>query len=134
VGAATSPRCRCSTACARAAAWRRPAPICASRLDELKARDGVALDVRIAVNAVQEAVEIVTALSGTVEQAERAAVPGGKGYELGVKRHLEVQDAQLNLQLAKSSLVRARRDYHVARVNLAWAAGTLESGAPTPIP
>jgi len=40
-----------------------------------------------------------------------------------------VQDAQLNLLAAKSNLARALRDYHVARVNLEWVAGTLGGGA-----
>jgi outer membrane protein TolC len=32
-----------------------------------------------------------------------------KGYELGVKTHLEMQDAELNLLTAKSNLARAAR-------------------------
>jgi hypothetical protein len=47
----------------------------------------------------------------------------GKGYELDVKTHLEVQDAEMNLLAARSNPARAERDYHVARVALAWAAG-----------
>ena len=92
-------------------------------VDEHKLRDGIALEARGAVNAVQEAVEIATGLRSTVEQAERLVFLAEKGYELGVKTHLEVQDAQLNLLAAKSNLARALRDYHVARVNLAWVEG-----------
>jgi len=92
-------------------------------LDEQKLRDGIALEARGAVNAVQEAVDIATGLRSTVEQAERLVFLAEKGYELGVKTHLEVQDAQLNLLAAKSNLARALRDYHVARVNLAWVEG-----------
>ncbi len=55
-----------------------------------------------------------------------------KGYELGVKTHLEVQDAQLNLLAAKTNLARAERDYRVARVTLESVSGTLDSGHATP--
>jgi hydrophobic/amphiphilic exporter-1 (mainly G- bacteria), HAE1 family len=98
------------------------------KLDELKLRDAIMLELRLAVNAVQEAGEIVTALAGTVDQAETLLFLAEKGYELGVKTHLDVQDAQLNLLSAKSNLARAQRDYHVARVTLEWAAGTIETG------
>jgi HAE1 family hydrophobic/amphiphilic exporter-1 len=48
-----------------------------------------------------------------------------KGFELGVKTRLDVEDAQLNLSLAKGNLAQASRDYIVARTNLDWAMGTL---------
>jgi HAE1 family hydrophobic/amphiphilic exporter-1 len=92
-------------------------------LDQRKLQDAIALEVRTAVNAVQEAADIAGGLRGTVDQAERLVFLAEKGYELGVKTHLEVQDAQLNLLAAKSNLARALRDYLVARVNLEWVAG-----------
>jgi hydrophobic/amphiphilic exporter-1 (mainly G- bacteria), HAE1 family len=101
-------------------------------LDEAKLHDGIALDVRVAIDAVQEAGEIVTALGGTVEQAERLLFLAEKGYELGVKTHLDVQDAELNLLSAKSNLARAQRDYRVSQVSLAWVSGTLDTGKATP--
>jgi HAE1 family hydrophobic/amphiphilic exporter-1 len=51
-----------------------------------------------------------------------------KGFELGVKTRLEVQDAELNASNARLSLARAQRDYRVARVNLEWVSGTLDGG------
>ena len=48
-----------------------------------------------------------------------------KGYELGVKTRLEVEDAQLNLMYARGNLAKAQRDLAVARVNVDWVAGTL---------
>jgi HAE1 family hydrophobic/amphiphilic exporter-1 len=92
-------------------------------LDEAKLREAVALQVRTAVDAVQEAGEIVRALSGTVHQAERVLGMAEKGYELGVKTRLDVEDASANLVTARAGLARAQRDYHVARVNLRWARG-----------
>jgi len=98
-------------------------------IDERKLRDAIALEARAAVHAVQEAVEIAGALRGTVDQAERLVFLAEKGYEFGVKTHLEVQDAQLNLLAAKTNLARAFRDYHVARVQLSWVSGTLASAS-----
>jgi HAE1 family hydrophobic/amphiphilic exporter-1 len=101
-------------------------------LDEMKLRDAVALQVQGAIDAVKEASEIVTALSGTVTQAEKLLTLAEKGFELGVKTRLEVQDAELNLSNARLSLARAQRDYRVARVNLEWVMGTLDGGKPAP--
>jgi HAE1 family hydrophobic/amphiphilic exporter-1 len=95
------------------------------RIDEAKQLDAIALEARNAVNALAEAEEIVKSLSGTVKQAERLLTMAEKGYELGVKIRLEVNDAELNLLQARSNLSRARRDYLVARVNLDWAMGVL---------
>jgi len=97
-------------------------------LDELKMRDAIALDVRTAVNAVVEATELMKAIGGTVKQAERLLFLAEKGFELGVKTRLEVQDAELNVSAARANLARAQRDYRVARVNLDWVAGTLDGG------
>jgi HAE1 family hydrophobic/amphiphilic exporter-1 len=97
--------------------------------DEAKLRESMTLEVRTAVNAVKEAAEIVSALTGTVKQAERLLFLAEKGFELGVKMRLEVQDAELNLAAARANLARAQRDYRVARVNLDWVSGTLDAGA-----
>ncbi len=91
--------------------------------DQLKVRDGVALEVRTALDAVREAADILAALAGTIRQADRLLFLSEKGFELGVKTRLDVQDAQLNVLLAKGNLARAERDYRVARVNLAWVSG-----------
>ncbi len=100
------------------------------RIDEAKQINAVAIDVREAVNAVRESEEIVRSLAGTVSQAERLLAMAEKGYELGVKTRLEVEDAELNLRQAKSGLSRARRDYLVSRVNLDWVTGTLGETKP----
>ena len=94
-------------------------------LDQLKLRDGIALEVRTAVNAVEESASVLAALDGTVTQADRMLFLAEKGFEMGVKTRLDVQDAGLNVQAARASLARAQRDYRVARVNLAWVSGTI---------
>ena len=93
------------------------------QIEESKLLDSIALEVREAGYALQEAAEIYQAVSGTVKQAERLVQMAEKGYEYGVKIRLEVEDAQLNLLQARSSLARAQRDYRVARVNYEWSSG-----------
>lgn len=94
------------------------------QIEEAKLLDAIALDVRDTGNAVKEAAEIAQALGGTVRQAERLVQMAEKGFELGVKIRLEVDDAHLNLLQARSNLARAQRDYKVAKVNYEWAKGT----------
>ncbi len=93
------------------------------RIEEQKLADAVSLEVRTALSNLQEAGEILSALSGTVRQAERLLRMAEQGYEYGVKIRLEVEDAQLSLRQARGSLARACRDYLAARVSLAWATG-----------
>ena len=93
------------------------------QIEEAKLLESIALDVHQAEFAYHEAAEIVTALSGTVKQAERLVRMAEKGYEFGVKIRLEVDDAQLNLLQARSNLAKGHRDYNVATVNYLWAIG-----------
>jgi HAE1 family hydrophobic/amphiphilic exporter-1 len=96
-------------------------------VDEQKARDAVAVEARTAVDSLREATELMSAVEGTLQQAERLVFLAEKGYELGVKTSLEVQDAQLNLRSARANLARSQRDYRVARIVLAWVAGAIEA-------
>ena len=94
-------------------------------IETARMRDAISLEVRTAVDAVRESSEIMTALGGTVEQSKRLLQMAEQGFELGVKTRLEVDDAQFNLSQAEGNLARARRDYLVARVTLAWVKGTV---------
>ena len=94
-------------------------------IDELKMTEAIALEIRNALQAVNEAGEIVAALTGTVGQAERLLAMAEKGYSLGVKIRLDVEDAEFNLLQAKGNLARSRRDYLAAKVNLDRAMGVL---------
>jgi HAE1 family hydrophobic/amphiphilic exporter-1 len=100
------------------------------RIEEAQLLDAIALEVRNAVNAVREAGEIVNALAGTVEQADRLVALAEKGYEYGVKTRLDVEDAQLNRTRALGNLARARRDYLVAGAALRHAVGMLGDEIP----
>jgi len=93
------------------------------QIDEARLLESIALEIRTSRDAVKEAADIVLALGGTVNQAERLVQMAEKGYEFGVKIRLELDDAQLNLVQARSNLAKAQRDYRVARVNLLWAMG-----------
>ena len=97
-------------------------------IDELKLREGITLEVHTAVDSAHEAVALLDALNGPVKQAEQLLFLAEKGYELGVKTRLEVQDAEQNVNVARANLAVARRDYRVARVNLDWVAGVLDGG------
>jgi HAE1 family hydrophobic/amphiphilic exporter-1 len=95
------------------------------RIDQDRATDNVTLEARVSVDAAREALEIVRALSGTVEQARRLLSMAEEGYSLGVKTQIEVDDAQLNVRSAEGNLAKAKRDYRVALVNLDWVRGAL---------
>jgi HAE1 family hydrophobic/amphiphilic exporter-1 len=87
--------------------------------------DVILLQTRDAVDAVREAGEIVSALTSTVSQADRLLLMAEKGYEFGVNRKLDVDDAALNRTQARGNLARARRDYLVALVTLDWVTGAI---------
>jgi hydrophobic/amphiphilic exporter-1 (mainly G- bacteria), HAE1 family len=95
------------------------------KLEEAKLRDSITLEVRLALDAAREAAAILSALGGTVGQAERLVSMAEKGFEFGVKTRLDVDDAQLNLIQARANRARARRDYLVALNVLRWVQGML---------
>jgi HAE1 family hydrophobic/amphiphilic exporter-1 len=97
----------------------------AAELDLAKLREAAALEIRAAVDAVGEADSIVAALEGTVAQAEKLLSMAETGFGYGVKTRLEVDDAELNLRLAKANLAKAKRDRIVAGIELDRARGTL---------
>lgn len=95
-------------------------------INEQALLDAIALEVRNARNAMVEAGAIVTALQGTVGQAERLLKMAEQGFEYGVKTRLDVDDAQLNLLQAQTSLAQGERDYRAAEANFFWAMGKAE--------
>ena len=97
-------------------------------IDEEQLKESISLEIRTGVNVARETREIVTALAGTVTQAEELLAMAEKGFRLGVKIRLEVEDAELNLLQARGNLARARRDHLVARVGLSRAMGVLGEG------
>jgi outer membrane protein len=96
-----------------------------SRIDMGRIKESIAIEIQVALDQVREAAEILVALRGTVQQAERLLQMAEKGYEFGVKTRLEVEDAQFNLTASQGNLARASRDYLVALTNLQWVQGVL---------
>jgi HAE1 family hydrophobic/amphiphilic exporter-1 len=94
-------------------------------IDEARLRDRVALEVRTALGAVEEARGIESALAGTADQARRLLKMAEDGYELGVTTFLDVEDAQLGLLQAETNLAGARRDRLVAEVTLQQVQGVM---------
>ncbi len=94
-------------------------------IDEARLRDRVALEVRSALNAVEEARGIEAALAGTAGQARRLLKMAEDGYGLGVTTFLDVEDAQLGLLQAETNLAGARRDRLVAEVTLQQVQGVM---------
>jgi outer membrane protein len=95
------------------------------QIEQTKTRDSIAVQVREALDSVRENGEIVKGLMGTVSEAERLLWMAEKGFELGAKTRLEVDDAQSNVVQAKGNLARGQHDYLVARVALESAQGTI---------
>lgn len=93
-------------------------------INESALLDAIALEVETARNNILDAAAIVTALQGTVAQAQRLLKMAEQGFEYGVKTRLDVDDAQLNLLQAQTSLAQGERDYRAAEVNFLWAIGT----------
>ncbi len=95
------------------------------RIQAEKLKDSLRLSVTTSIAAVHEAAQIVKSLEGTVSQAERLLAMAEKGFDLGVKTRLDVEDAELALMQAKGGLAKARRDYLVSRVDFLWSIGAL---------
>lgn len=99
--------------------------LASKEIEKLKLLDNIRLEARTSLSNLQEAAETLTAVSGTVRQAERLLQMAEKGYEYGVKISLEVDDAQTNLLQAETNRIKAANDYLVALVNLEWVMGRL---------
>ena len=94
-----------------------------AEIEKQKLLDVISLEARDAVNKAIEAIEIVSALEATLAQAERLLKMAETGYREGVKTRLEVNDAEFNLQSARSNLAIAKRDTIAARIVLLWIKG-----------
>jgi HAE1 family hydrophobic/amphiphilic exporter-1 len=94
-----------------------------AEIEKQKLADTISLEARDAVNQALQAIEIVRALEATLTQAERLLQMAEAGYRAGVKTRLEVDDAEFNLQSARSNLAIAKRDTIAAQIQLLWIKG-----------
>jgi outer membrane protein TolC len=84
-----------------------------------QAREGAALDSRVALNTLQQAEATLSASAGTASQAERAYQIAEIRYKEGISTLLELNDTRNQLAQALVNRAQASRDVQVARVRLA---------------
>lgn len=85
----------------------------------------VRLDVRTAANEMIQAVELVAASEKNIVQAEEALNIANVSYENGLNTNLEVMDAQLALDQARTNHSQAVHDWLVAKAKLDRALGEI---------
>lgn len=85
----------------------------------------VRLDVKQAVNELIQSSELLTASAKNVEQAEEALSIAEVSYENGLNTNLEVMDAQVAVDQARSNFSQANFDWLVARAKLDKSMGMM---------
>ncbi len=88
-----------------------------ARLEQ--AREGAALDSRVALNTLTQAQATFDASAGTAEQAQRAYQIAEVRYKEGISTQLELNDTRNQLAQALVNRAQAARNLQVARVRLA---------------
>ncbi len=88
-----------------------------ARLEQ--AREGAALDSRVALNTMRQAEASLAASAGTAAQAQRAYQIAEVRFKEGISTQLELNDTRNQLAQALVNRAQASRDVQVARVRLA---------------
>lgn len=88
-----------------------------ARLEQ--AREGAALDSRVALNTLREAEATLEASAGTASQAQRAYQIAEVRFKEGISTQLELNDTRNQLAQALVNRAQASRNVQVARVRLA---------------
>jgi outer membrane protein len=88
-----------------------------ARLEQ--AREGAALDSRVALNTLSQAQATLAASVGTASQAQRAYQIAEVRFREGISTQLELNDTRNQLAQALVNRAQASRDVQVARVRLA---------------
>ncbi|MBI4862093.1 MAG: TolC family protein [Candidatus Riflebacteria bacterium] len=88
-------------------------------------RQSARLEISQALALVAQSRAVLEATEAAVRQATDALAIVERGYRLGARTYLEVQDAQLALSVASTNRARARRDHSVARARLDQAQGLI---------
>lgn len=88
-----------------------------ARLEQ--AREGAALDSRVALNTLRQAEATLAASAGTAGQAQRAYQIAEVRFREGISTQLELNDTRNQLAQALVNRAQASRDVQVARVRLA---------------
>ena len=95
-------------------------------------REYAALDARVAVNALNQAIAAWNASAGTSEQAARAYQIAEVRYREGISTQIELNDARILLAQAQANRALAARNLQLARVRLALLPRLPLQGAPAP--
>lgn len=88
-----------------------------ARLEQ--AREGAALDSRVALNTLRQSEATFEASAGTAAQAQRAYEIAEVRFKEGISTQLELNDTRNQLSQALVNRAQASRDVQVARVRLA---------------
>ncbi len=89
------------------------------------AENKVVLDVRTALNDIEEAKELIRASEKNIEQAEEAYNIANISYENGLNTNLEVMDAHLALDQARINHLQAMYGMLLAKAKLNRSIGTI---------
>lgn len=92
--------------------------------------DGAVLQVRVETQSAyyqaQSAWKSITVARAAVDQADEGLRIVANRYSGGLLTIVDLLDAQVSLQQARTQVFRALHDYKVARIDLALAAGTID--------
>jgi len=94
-----------------------------ARENEQKVRESVQLEVKQAYLAIRSAAQKVQATQTVVTQASESFKIATVRYQAGVGINLDVLDAQLNLDKARTNNIQALYDYNVGIAALEKAMG-----------
>lgn len=90
-----------------------------SRARLQQVREFAALDARVALNALSQAMSAWEASRGTAEQASRAYQIAEVRYREGISTQLELNDSRILLEQATANRALAARNLQMARIKLA---------------
>jgi outer membrane protein len=90
-------------------------------------KEQIALDVRLALDALHSADEQVKVAKEGLELSENELNQARRRYDAGIANQLEVTDAQTRLERARDNQTVALYQYNVARIDLAQATGRVRS-------
>jgi outer membrane protein len=93
-----------------------------------KTSDAVAIEVQQAAMALRKAVQQIASQALNVGEAERAVEIAGSLYANGKATQLEVLDAQLALEVARTNMAGALHEGTVAQITLKRSLGLLDAG------
>ncbi len=82
-------------------------------------REFAALDARVALNALNQAMSAWEASRGTAEQAARAYTIAEVRYREGISTQLELNDSRILVEQATANRALAARNLQIARMKLA---------------